>query len=218
MDPVNGRFLSADPIGFQSGQLNKFGYTAGKPVNAVDPSGLQPPWLTLGGRLSVGRTSVLRSAARFATLSSEEYIDEEFVPKNSSRFDYPGQTSQQRDGLGRNASKFRQNRRLFNKGELEGELPDLETGCPGKEFKIIETENKTGMRDNHRLRDLSRGLLPEDYAIFAKTGSQEGGRQVLELFSQSSDYVTQTLQGVQRAINRFFAPGPFDRPERDLMS
>jgi RHS repeat-associated protein len=40
MDPVNGRFLSADPIGFQSGQLNKFGYTTGNPINAVDPSGL----------------------------------------------------------------------------------------------------------------------------------------------------------------------------------
>src|SRR6266498_2608269 len=41
-DPVAGRFLSRDPIGFGGG-LNLYAYCAGDPVNSSDPSGLMPP-------------------------------------------------------------------------------------------------------------------------------------------------------------------------------
>ena len=40
-DPVQGRFISADPIGYQGG-INLYAYGAGDPVNFVDPSGLAP--------------------------------------------------------------------------------------------------------------------------------------------------------------------------------
>jgi RHS repeat-associated protein len=39
-DPVVGRFISPDPIGFAGG-LNRYGYADDDPVNAADPSGLQ---------------------------------------------------------------------------------------------------------------------------------------------------------------------------------
>jgi RHS repeat-associated protein len=46
-DPAAGRFLNRDPIGYAGG-VNLYGYTAGNPVNGLDPLGLCGPekdWL-----------------------------------------------------------------------------------------------------------------------------------------------------------------------------
>jgi RHS repeat-associated protein len=39
-DPVTGRWTAKDPIGFNGGDTNVYGYGLGDPVNNVDPSGL----------------------------------------------------------------------------------------------------------------------------------------------------------------------------------
>jgi hypothetical protein len=39
-DPQTGLFISKDPIGFEGGDTNLYGYGLGDPVNMVDPSGL----------------------------------------------------------------------------------------------------------------------------------------------------------------------------------
>ena len=47
-DPMEGRFVSKDPIGFAAGDVNLYGYVQNNPVNWVDPSGLIRP-----GELSI---------------------------------------------------------------------------------------------------------------------------------------------------------------------
>jgi len=39
-DPVVGRFISEDPIGFEAGDTNLYRYVGNSPVNATDPEGL----------------------------------------------------------------------------------------------------------------------------------------------------------------------------------
>ncbi len=46
-DPLEGRFISKDPIGFAGGDVNLFGYVGSNPLNWVDPSGLMAPALAV---------------------------------------------------------------------------------------------------------------------------------------------------------------------------
>jgi RHS repeat-associated protein len=41
-DPVTGRFLTADPMGFAAGDVNLYRYVRNRATNAMDPSGLAP--------------------------------------------------------------------------------------------------------------------------------------------------------------------------------
>ena len=41
-DPMEGRFISKDPIGFNGGDVNLYGYVQNSPINWTDPSGLNP--------------------------------------------------------------------------------------------------------------------------------------------------------------------------------
>jgi len=55
-DPVIGRFLSGDPVGFSPAQpqmFNRYSYTFNDPVNATDPSG-KCPWCVIGAVISGG--------------------------------------------------------------------------------------------------------------------------------------------------------------------
>lgn len=67
-DPVMGRFLQTDPIGYEAGP-NVYAYVGGDPVNATDPSGLDPWTLTIGiganGIIGVGPTGGANYAVSF---------------------------------------------------------------------------------------------------------------------------------------------------------
>jgi RHS repeat-associated protein len=41
-DPIVGRFISEDPIGFAGNDLNLYGYVRNNPINALDPTGKDP--------------------------------------------------------------------------------------------------------------------------------------------------------------------------------
>jgi len=38
-DPETGRWTARDPIGFEGGDSNLYGYVLGDPINLVDPTG-----------------------------------------------------------------------------------------------------------------------------------------------------------------------------------
>ncbi len=62
-DPVVGRFISEDPLGFGGGDVNLYAYVQNNPVNKIDPRGLQTGAETgvIGG--VVGGTAGVGAAA-----------------------------------------------------------------------------------------------------------------------------------------------------------
>ncbi|WP_375552746.1 RHS repeat-associated core domain-containing protein [Rhodophyticola porphyridii] len=52
-DPLTGRFLQRDPIGFASGDLNLYAYVENDPYNWTDPSGLT----AVDGAATIGRSA-----------------------------------------------------------------------------------------------------------------------------------------------------------------
>jgi len=48
-DPVVGRFVTRDPIGFAGGDVNLFAYVENSPVNLIDPDGLESAAGSRGG-------------------------------------------------------------------------------------------------------------------------------------------------------------------------
>ncbi|MFT5522769.1 MAG: RHS repeat-associated protein, partial [Pirellulaceae bacterium] len=59
-DPILGRFVSKDPVGFQAGDLNLYRYVRNNPINAIDPSGQTETFFSFGGHVY---SMVLKSVA-----------------------------------------------------------------------------------------------------------------------------------------------------------
>ncbi|HID69421.1 MAG TPA: hypothetical protein EYP35_02920, partial [Desulfobacterales bacterium] len=73
-DPVTGRFISEDPLGFRGGDVNLYVYASNNPVLFVDPLGLfwfRQDWQTLG---VVGREGTFVEPTGLISEGIERYM------------------------------------------------------------------------------------------------------------------------------------------------
>ena len=71
-DPEAGRFIGKDPIGFEGGDKNQFGYVANNVINHIDPSGLINPAKTSVAIINMGNAGRLY-AAGFLKMSNGSF-------------------------------------------------------------------------------------------------------------------------------------------------
>jgi len=89
-DPYTGKWTAKDPIGFDGGDSNLYGYVLGNPVDFVDPSGLVGIsevsvgiGLLLGGKAWYDGISTMRNGAEKAKFCSELLAQIDFTLKAS---------------------------------------------------------------------------------------------------------------------------------------
>ena len=73
-DPLDGRWLSQDPLSFGGGDANLYRYTFNNPVQFTDPSGEILPLLIVGVALALGGTGGLYYAANRYDNASATYL------------------------------------------------------------------------------------------------------------------------------------------------
>jgi RHS repeat-associated protein len=90
-DPMVGRFISKDPIGFAGGDVNLYGYVQNNPVNQTDPTGLssaiaipvprpkdipRPTWCSaLAARTILGASAILAGASAGSVPTCDEHLE-----------------------------------------------------------------------------------------------------------------------------------------------
>lgn len=90
-DPMEGRFISKDPIGFESGDVNLYGYVHNNPINQTDPTGLssaiaipvpRPKDIPIPGWCSAAALRALSFATLVLTISGDTPVcDDNGEPK-----------------------------------------------------------------------------------------------------------------------------------------
>ncbi|MBQ0782447.1 MAG: hypothetical protein KBT79_16665 [Thalassolituus oleivorans] len=70
-DPEIGRWTARDPISFDSGDTNLYGYVLGDPVNGIDPDGLRYRSMGYGS----GGTSSIGSSNGYSQVIGRGYIN-----------------------------------------------------------------------------------------------------------------------------------------------
>jgi RHS repeat-associated protein len=73
-DPVTGRWLSKDPIGFHGGSTNLYLYTRSDPVNFIDTDGRNPVLIAVGIGAAVGAIANLSGSYAAGTLTYENAV------------------------------------------------------------------------------------------------------------------------------------------------
>lgn len=73
-DPMEGRFLSKDPISFAGGDVNLYGYVQNNPTNKSDPAGLSPGQPPLKPQMDPGQDGGRRTRCEQIPNPSDEKL------------------------------------------------------------------------------------------------------------------------------------------------
>ncbi|MGH9874512.1 MAG: RHS repeat-associated core domain-containing protein [Pyrinomonadaceae bacterium] len=84
-DPQQGRFISEDPIGFESGGINLFAYVDNNPINLMDPMGLRPSLRRCLIRCAADQFGISTILGATGVVSGLPLIKKPFITPLSSR-------------------------------------------------------------------------------------------------------------------------------------
>ena len=154
-DPVSGRFISQDPIGFSAGDANLYRYVANSPTIAIDPDGLQeyavlglPTMFPVADRTRQSIDSMREYRHKLhGYISAIEWLissERKQRDKNWSRNNSGGKLRQESDA------------RIASLQETLGNLKDVEHGYAEE----IRAQYEADYRASHSARKISRHGIP----------------------------------------------------------
>jgi RHS repeat-associated protein len=139
-DPLEGRFISKDPIGFAGGDVNLYGYVSNNPVNAIDPTGYST-WINGNGYvqhviadsdLSIYATVDGRTGPIGKTLFWDSFVSPD-THKPVGQVIVGQSIDNYMAALASKASKMSEDAAFMN--ALPGKEFDIKSVCPGHEGK-----------------------------------------------------------------------------------
>jgi RHS repeat-associated protein len=108
-DPAVGTFVSADPLGFSSGDSNLYSYVSNSPTNFIDPTGTS----AIGNRIN----SILANDMVYNTLNAADQVAAGIG--NGSTF---GATNRIRSAIYNGAAERNQSGLLYTAGSIAGDI------------------------------------------------------------------------------------------------
>jgi RHS repeat-associated protein len=205
-DPTSGRFTTADPLGFATGDSNLYRYTGNNPTNFTDPSGFQDKKQNPNDQFSTTVCNTIVSEIKAALKSAQESLDSSQKLKASIESDIKELNRADKswhDLANRAATRGEVNTALKAINDIRNELGDKGEQL-GEAIKVVGSNES---RAKH-LKDYLKQM--EDYCKWCKTNIE-----IKERIDKDKDKINKMgkdLYDKLRGIVDPNIPNTFDAP------